>query len=72
MDDPRQSTGDAATALRTAITMFHAKEQEYRNAKGPQSQRMDKTVRRRLAAEYADWARALEAILHTLPIKDQP
>jgi len=58
---PRQSSGDLKTALDAAVRELRSREIEYRNPRGGKAYVMDKSVRRRMAAEYADWIRAIEA-----------
>jgi len=55
---PRQQSPDLLTALKVAATMLEAKALEYRN---PRNAAMHKDVRKRLAAENFDWARAITA-----------
>ena len=68
----RQQPGDLITALESAVRMFRAEEQRYRSQHDPKRQLLDKSVRRRLAAEYSDWARAIEQHIAAVARNQEP
>lgn len=59
----RQEQVTLSSALQTAIRYLRAQELEYRNPHGSASRRMDKNVRKALAATHAEEIRLLEAHL---------